>query len=347
MHIFSGKNVREVFYDALEKVVNEGYRYTTLKGRIKELTSVLLEIENPLERCYIIPHRYNNIFATIAETMWVLGGRDDISYLKRYLKRAGDFSEDGIVWSGAYGKRLQDWYGVNQIEELYKKATRNKFSIISRRLVMVIYDPQRDNKDKLLDCPCNNWIQFIVTPERKLDMQVSLRANDLIWGFSGINQFEWSILQEMFAYWIGVEVGKYYQFVGSLDLFSRHFNRANHILENRGKDIYEDKKLPKIKVDIKHDNFYKEMSKFFEIESKIGCIDEKGFLESLTEIESSFIVNVLMLLYAYNLFENGLYEALINWFKRIPYNDLKYVAAEYVSRKSDYLSHYLMEQQEI
>lgn len=337
MNVVSGKNINEVFYLLLKKIVDEGHKFTTLHGRIQELTSVLVEIENPRERCYIIPHRYNNIFATIAETMWVLGGRDDIAFLRRYLKRAGDFSEDGITWSGAYGKRLQNWYGINQIEELYKKATKNKFAVFSRRLVAVLYDPQRDLRDKLLDCPCNNWIQFIVTPEKKLDMQVSLRANDIIWGFSGINQFEWSILQEIFARWLGVEVGKYYQFVGSFDLFSRHFKRAQNILQTKGKDIYEDNALPKIIVDIEHDNFKKEMDTFFEIESQIGIIDESCFLHYLKSVESSFIRNVLLLLYAYDLFKNRKDDELISWFDNIPYNDLKLVAIEYVCRNNEYL----------
>ncbi|HKM01812.1 MAG TPA: thymidylate synthase [Sedimentibacter sp.] len=329
---------------ALDKIVDEGHKFTTLNGRIKELTSVLIEIEKPQERCYIIPHRNNNIFATLAETMWVLGGRDNMSFLKKYLKRACDFSEDGNIWTGAYGKRLRDWYGVDQIEQLYLEATRNKYSIFSRRLVAVLYDPQRDYGEKILDCPCNNWIQFIVTPDKKLDMQVSLRANDIIWGFSGINQFEWSILHEMFAYWIDVEVGKYYHFVGSLDLFSRHFARAEKIINSQGIDIYEDKNLPKIKVDIKHDEFQRDMNLFFELELSIGVVSEKDFLKLLEKIDSLFIRNILMLLFAYNLYEQNKMNKMIKWFELIPYNDLKIVAAEYVSRKDKSIINKIIEE---
>lgn len=342
MNIVSGKNIKEVFYGLLKKIVDEGHTFTTLHGRIKEITSVLIEIENPRERCYIIPHRYNNIFATMAETMWVMGGRDDIKFLQRYLKRAGDFSEDGVTWSGAYGKRLQNWYGINQIEELYREATKNKYAIYSRRLVAILYDPQRDFRDKLLDCPCNNWIQFIVTPENKLDMQVSLRANDIIWGFSGINQFEWSVFQEMFANWLGVEVGKYYQFVGSMDLFSRHFKRAQNILQAKANDLYKDNTVPIINVDIGHDNFKKEMDSFFMIESEIGIVDKTTFLHHLEVVESSFIRNVLMLLYVYDLFMNGKDDELIIWLENIPYNDLKVVAIEYMCRNNKYLEEKLI-----
>jgi len=39
----------------------------------------------------------------------------------------------------------------------------------------------------------------------KLHMNVIVRDNDAVWGFSEINSFEWSVLQEMMAYWTGLK----------------------------------------------------------------------------------------------------------------------------------------------
>jgi thymidylate synthase len=47
-----------------------------------------------------------------------------------------------------------------------------------------------------------------------------------MWGFSGINTFEWSVVQEMLAYWTGVSVGTATFFISSLHLYSRHEPRA-------------------------------------------------------------------------------------------------------------------------
>lgn len=52
----------------------------------------------------------------------------------------------------------------------------------------------------------------------------------MIWGFSGVNAFEWSVLQEMMAYWIGVPVGSATYFASSFHLYSRHYARANAIV---------------------------------------------------------------------------------------------------------------------
>ena len=74
----------------------------------RELRSYTIGIKRPTERVLVLPERRNNPFAALAETMWVLGGRDDLAYLTRYLPRAGDFSDDGETWRGAYGPRLRN-----------------------------------------------------------------------------------------------------------------------------------------------------------------------------------------------------------------------------------------------
>ncbi len=41
----------------------------------KEILSSLITIDNPNERAIVLKNRNNNIFALIAETLWVLGGK--------------------------------------------------------------------------------------------------------------------------------------------------------------------------------------------------------------------------------------------------------------------------------
>ncbi|PDQ34164.1 MAG: hypothetical protein B5766_13125 [Candidatus Lumbricidophila eiseniae] len=51
------------------------------------------------------------------------------------------------------------------------------------------------------------WQLHFLVRHGRLSLNVALRSNDVLWGFSGINTFEWSVLQEMMAYWVGVEIG--------------------------------------------------------------------------------------------------------------------------------------------
>ena len=93
---------------------------------------------------------------------------------------------------------------------------------------MSIFDPSVDYLDSL-DVPCTNWLHFTVRDD-KLDLSVAVRSNDIMWGFSGINTFEWSVVQEMMAHWIGVTGGQVNYFISSLHLYDHHFERAARIV---------------------------------------------------------------------------------------------------------------------
>jgi thymidylate synthase len=93
---------------------------------------------------------------------------------------------------------------------------------------MTIYDPRQDNAPGK-DIPCNNWIHF-QSRLGQLHMHVVIRSNDLMWGWSGINAFEWSALQEIVAGLVGVEVGELHFSISSLHLYDRHWKKANQII---------------------------------------------------------------------------------------------------------------------
>jgi len=167
--------------------------------------------------------------------MWVLAGRDDIGWLRGYLPRAGEFSDDGLTWRGAYGPRLRTWEGVDQLnavrELVLSEAT-------TRRAVMSLFDPGRDFVASK-DVPCNNWLHWLVR-EGALHLNVAVRSNDAVWGFSGINSFEWSVLQDMMSYWTGTRIGEVTYLASSLHLYARHDDMARRAVNAfRGVAAYD------------------------------------------------------------------------------------------------------------
>lgn len=190
-----------------------------------------LTLTNPTERYLTNTHRKHSITAQIAETMWVLSGRDDVEWLSHYLPRAKDFSDDGKVWAGAYGARLRAWPrrdgsddAIDQLAWLIEHLQKDP---LSRRAVMSIFDPVRDQVPGK-DIPCNDFLDF-KSRLGKLDLHVALRSNDLIWGWSGINQFEWSVLLEIVAALTNVQPGRLHFSIGSLHVYDRHWARATDI----------------------------------------------------------------------------------------------------------------------
>lgn len=218
-------NLTTAFLGELENVVGDGAHVRVRGSLTRESLSRVIEIESVRDRQLRVVGRNNNIFATIAESMWVLAGRDDLEYLSAYLPRALDFSDDGSTWRGAYGPRLRKWNGTDQLAEVLAILRGDP---TSRRAVAVLFDPDRDfGKSK--DIPCNNWLHFIAR-DGVLNLNVTARSTDIWWGFSGINAFEWCFLLEVVSFWLGMPPGRLTFFTSSLHLYERHFESAARLL---------------------------------------------------------------------------------------------------------------------
>jgi thymidylate synthase len=230
------KNFGNAFVAELYELMFDGKEINVRNNDTKEIVACLLNIENPLERIICLPGRNNNIFATVAETLWVLAGRNDIAFLERYLPRAEQFSDDGKTWRAGYGKRLRHYHDVDQMAKVCEILGENRSS---RQAVISMFDPTLDYA-KSKDIPCTNWLHFMVR-DGKLHLSVVIRSNDIMWGASAINWFEWSVLQQLVANTLDVNVGTMSYFADSLHIYSRHFEKARKILElhTSFKDMYE------------------------------------------------------------------------------------------------------------
>ncbi|MBW4495039.1 MAG: thymidylate synthase [Oscillatoria princeps RMCB-10] len=322
------RNATWAFAEGLRAILSEGETIAVRGQTTREVRSHLIRIASPLERVYVIPHRNNNIFAQIAETLWVIAGRNDMAFLSRYLPRAADFSDDGKVWRGGYGPRLRNWHGADQLKEVTEllKNDRN-----SRRAVMMIFDPAQDFVASK-DIPCNNWLHFIIR-DGKLHLAVAIRSNDIWWGFSGINTFEWSVLHEMVAYWTGTEVGEYAHFASSFHLYDRHFPVAEKVLANwKGKTLYDfGFASPRFSTPL--EEFDETVARLFATEEKMRQ-GETGLALEIGSFKDSFLRNCLEMLYIYNRHLNGAdREEIVSLLEALPANDFKIGAVEYFSRK--------------
>lgn len=321
------KNSTHALIAGLENILNNGRKITVRGNEVKEILSQLIRIENPAERVIITPFRKNNIFSTIAETIWVIGGRNDLDYLSHYLHRAIEFSDDGKTWRGGYGPRLRNWYGYDQFKLVVDLLLDDRNS---RRAVMIIFDPAKDYV-KSKDIPCNNWLHFIIR-ENKLHLNVSIRSNDVIWGFSGINTFEWSVLHEMMAFWTNTQVGEFSYFISSFHLYKRHYKRAQNIIENKRFKTLYDYGFVGSRFTTHLSDFDNVLSNWFEIEKKIR-LHEKSVIIEFANIKDEFLRNCLEMLYLYNRYLNNCQkEEIANLIKDLSANDFKIAAIDFFTR---------------
>lgn len=268
----SYRNVSFATASSLIDVIDQGADVTVRGKATREVVGKITTLDRPLERYLFLPKRHNDIFAQFAEAIWMIAGRNDIPWLSRYLPRAPAYSDDGgQTWHGAYGPRLRNWAGqVDQLDQV-RRLLRDDSS--SRRAVMSLFDPARDFIESN-DIPCNNWLSWIAR-EGKLHLNVAVRSNDAMWGFSGANAFEWSILQELMAHWLGLEVGAAKYFATSFHLYDNHFARAKQISDEfHGLTPY-DFGVGKVRFHTDWRDFSKTLNAWFSLEEAIRIHPER------------------------------------------------------------------------
>lgn len=225
---------------------------------------VILKIRNPSARWITIPERKWNPFLPYAESLWLASGRNDLKFIKHYLARLSEFSDDGEYIRGGYGPRLRNFSGNSNDYKISKKEsnlsllqkenkTVDQFlyiekcfqkDVFNRQAIITIGDPAKDTLDQYndlkttKDLPCTRLIQLMCTPERKLDMTVYMRSNDLIWGASGVNIFNFTFIQEYFAGILGLEIGSYYHIANNLHYYKE---RHQELIERLAIQVPQDK----------------------------------------------------------------------------------------------------------
>jgi thymidylate synthase len=256
------RDVQSAFLGELRCVVADGSNIRVRGSLTREICARLVEIEHIRERYVVVPGRNNNVFASIAESIWVIAGRNDLGYISAYLSRASEYSDDGRTWRAGYGPRLRNWNGVDQLAEIVSLLRADPSS---RRAVAAIYDPDRDFTESK-DIPCNNWLHFLARDGR-VDLHVAARSTDIWWGFSGINAFEWTLLLEMVAYWVGQDPGRLVFFTSSMHLYERHFDKARELLGTAPAPMkYHHEVAPRLAFTTPWEGFPREIAEWIRLE---------------------------------------------------------------------------------
>jgi thymidylate synthase len=206
--------VSETLDDVLRLVIHEivacGERIHPTKGPADEITGVLLEISNPRARLSRTETR-GRIFSALGELCWYLAGSKDAEFISYYLRNYRDSAENGEIFGG-YGPRLFSWKEVNQISNVIRVLGQRD----SRRAVIQLFDA-RDIAEKHEDVPCTCTLQFLLR-QGKLHLFTNMRSNDVHLGLPH-DVFCFTMLQEIIARSVSVELGTYKHAVGSLHLY--------------------------------------------------------------------------------------------------------------------------------
>ena len=214
----------DLLHDAYEYIIEHGHPVTSTKGDSIETIGATLVLEQPLNRLSRTESRYKYL-TPLAELCWYLGGTNEAANIVPYIELYEDYVEEGLVYGG-YGPRLFG-QGVNAQVMNAISALRERSS--SRRVVIQILDKEDMLPPRHEDIPCTCTIQFLVR-DGAVHAVASMRSNDAWFGLVH-DVFAFTMLQELVARDLGVEVGTYTHFAASLHLYDRHLQNARVFLD--------------------------------------------------------------------------------------------------------------------
>ena len=183
---------------------------------------MLLELTNPRARLSRTETR-GKPFSCLGELCWYLAGNKSLDFISYYIPMYREFADGNEIFGG-YGPRLFSWKGLNQWENI-TKLLRQKPS--TRQAVIQLFD-STDISEEHKDIPCTCTLQFLFRNER-LHLITYMRSNDVFRGFTH-DFFTFTMLQEIMARSLSVELGTYKHHVGSLHLYERDLDAARRFL---------------------------------------------------------------------------------------------------------------------
>ncbi len=226
MRVYSEGDVNTLYRKALFDCMNNDLLSDSRVGDVFDLGPACFELDANKFNLPCIKGRGLNPFFAIAEVAWVLGGLNELDTLQYYLKSYDDFSDDGITLNGAYGNRIRNQFGFDQLDAVVAQLIK---SPNSRRAVISIYSPEDLVNHTSKDIPCNISVLFKIR-NNALDMTVFNRSNDVFWGIP----YNFLVFQSLLYYVaskIDFKMGIQRHISDSLHLYKKDLPSVKSILD--------------------------------------------------------------------------------------------------------------------
>ena len=219
---FIEESLDDLLREAMTAILERGEHLGASRGSNRELRGVTLELTQPRARLSRSETR-GRVFSPLAELLWYLSGRNDTAFIAHYISRYAQDDEGGVIFGG-YGPRLRGPGPADQLGNVIALLSNRP---TTRRAVIQLFsgsDLIEDHKD----VPCTCTLQFL-NREGGLELIANMRSNDAYTGLPH-DVFCFTMLQEIVARSIGVEVGRYIHVAGSLHLYDTDVESAHRFL---------------------------------------------------------------------------------------------------------------------
>ena len=218
------ESMDEVQQWVLASVLEDGRRVAPRGEPTLERLAVAFTLTQPRRRCVTNSVRRWSLPLAVGEFCWHASASDDATFLSYYAARWADFAgNDSTIQGSCYGHKA--FLGNPSRWERLSQLLRHDWN--SRRAVLVFQDPDKVFDIDAIDVACASTLQFLIR-NGKLHAVCNMWSNDAIWGLP-YDVFLFTMLQELLACQLGVELGHYHHCAGSMHVYERHIELSRRI----------------------------------------------------------------------------------------------------------------------
>lgn len=223
---------QEWFNMAIEVATQTAERLPSRDGDIAaEWLNAVTVIEDPTRNIITSSDRKMPMRYAVGELLWYLSASNRLEDIALFSKVWERMSDDGQTLNSAYGQRIFERFGFDQMDYVEKALKKDPFS---RQAVIHIKDPVDYTQHLTRDVPCTMDLQYSIRNNR-LYATTHMRSNDLWTGFP-YDVFCFTCFQIMLAFRLNVGIGSYTHIAGSLHLYQRSLEEwSSKVNEANGK----------------------------------------------------------------------------------------------------------------
>ena len=223
MHIRAA-TLDDILRELYPALMEHGAPVQALRGANSELMCVQLQLETPRARLSRTETR-GRPFSALREFLWYLTKDNRLDFIQPYISAYEKDSDHGLTVHGGYGPRIFSQRGYDQLENAIRQLSE---APASRRAFIQIFNAE-DNAKRHKEVPCTTGLHFLLR-EGKLHLIADMRSNDAYLGLPH-DVFCFTMLQEMVARILAVDLGTYWHRVASMHLYDKDRAAARRYLD--------------------------------------------------------------------------------------------------------------------
>lgn len=230
MHTFGPTfdSLDSAFIWVINQCLQRGIRSSPRGIETLELFPVAFSIQDPRRRYISIPNRRWSIVYALGEFCWHIRASNSVDEIAHYAPRWRTIADGDTQISGSnYGGRIfqtsdesrSQWDDVIDLLRI---------DPLSRRAILYFGSTNTTSLASAKDVACAVSLQFLLRGG-KLHAIATMRSNDAMLGLP-YDVFLFSMLQEMAATSLGVDIGTYHHVAGSLHLYDSSIAMAQEVI---------------------------------------------------------------------------------------------------------------------